>query len=191
MTHENASSEAPLELERLRAFVNTADLEAGTDRLARPSAASAWFAETGWTERAPRLSAADLALLHDLREALRGLALRNAGHDPGGAPEAILAAASRRAPVRVVLGGGRTSLVPAGHGVEAIVGRLLAIVHDASVAETWPRLKACANDRCRWLYFDRSRNGSRRWCTSAGCGNLMAARAYRARRRAERAGARA
>ncbi len=33
------------------------------------------------------------------------------------------------------------------------------------------RLRACANPECRWLFIDASRNGSRRWCDMAACGN--------------------
>ncbi|OFW79249.1 MAG: hypothetical protein A2Z48_07010 [Actinobacteria bacterium RBG_19FT_COMBO_70_19] len=182
-----ASSEAPGDLEVLRRFVNTADLEAGSDRLSSPAAAAAWFTEVGWPERVPTLSAGDLAVLLRLREAFRGLALENAGHAPRGAPADVLTEVAGDAPLQVVLAGGRSGLRPAGVGMNRVVGRLLAIFHEASVAGTWARLKACANDDCRWLYFDHSRNGSRRWCASEGCGNLMAARAYRARQRAVRA----
>ena len=43
------------------------------------------------------------------------------------------------------------------------------------------RVKVCANPHCRWAFFDESRNRSRRWCDSSECGNVMKARAFRAR----------
>ena len=43
------------------------------------------------------------------------------------------------------------------------------------------RLKRCENPRCGWLYLDRSRNRSRRWCEMATCGNR--AKAYRYKQR--------
>jgi predicted RNA-binding Zn ribbon-like protein len=43
------------------------------------------------------------------------------------------------------------------------------------------RLKLCAN--CRWLFIDRSRNGSRRWCSMDECGVHTKMRRYRAARR--------
>jgi predicted RNA-binding Zn ribbon-like protein len=43
------------------------------------------------------------------------------------------------------------------------------------------RLKMCGN--CRWLFLDRSRNGSRRWCSMDECGVHTKMRRYRAARR--------
>jgi predicted RNA-binding Zn ribbon-like protein len=43
------------------------------------------------------------------------------------------------------------------------------------------RLKRCAN--CNWLFLDRSRNGSRRWCSMDECGVHTKMRRYRAARR--------
>jgi predicted RNA-binding Zn ribbon-like protein len=45
-----------------------------------------------------------------------------------------------------------------------------------------PRLRACGNRRCGWLFIDRSANGRRRWCDPKACGNRMKVRRYRARR---------
>ena len=42
------------------------------------------------------------------------------------------------------------------------------------------RVKRCAN--CCWLFLDRSRNGSRRWCSMDECGVHVKMRRYRARR---------
>ena len=33
------------------------------------------------------------------------------------------------------------------------------------------RLKECQNPECDLLFYDESRNASRRWCSMAGCGN--------------------
>jgi predicted RNA-binding Zn ribbon-like protein len=46
------------------------------------------------------------------------------------------------------------------------------------------RLRQCGNDPCGWLFVDSSKNGSRRWCSSAECGNASRVRAFRARARA-------
>jgi hypothetical protein len=45
-----------------------------------------------------------------------------------------------------------------------------------------PRLRACGNRRCGWLFVDRSANARRRWCDPKACGNRMKVRRYRARR---------
>lgn len=44
------------------------------------------------------------------------------------------------------------------------------------------QLKACPPpDGCNWLFLDRSRNGSRVWCSMEMCGNRTKLRRYRAR----------
>lgn len=44
-------------------------------------------------------------------------------------------------------------------------------------------LKQCPGDRCGWLFIDRSRSHSRRWCTSTMCGNRERARRHYQRTR--------
>jgi predicted RNA-binding Zn ribbon-like protein len=43
------------------------------------------------------------------------------------------------------------------------------------------RLRQCADGACGWLFLDRSRNLSRRWCSSADCGNRERARRHHRR----------
>jgi predicted RNA-binding Zn ribbon-like protein len=45
------------------------------------------------------------------------------------------------------------------------------------------RIRQCAGDPCGWLFYDTSRNRSRRWCNMEGCGNRAKARRYYERRR--------
>ena len=45
------------------------------------------------------------------------------------------------------------------------------------------RVRQCANDPCGWLFVDRSRNRSRRWCSSGDCGNETRVRRFRERQR--------
>jgi predicted RNA-binding Zn ribbon-like protein len=75
-----------------------------------------------------------------------------------------------------------------GDGLQAALGRLLAIVYESELDGTWQRLKVCRSDTCRWAFYDSSRNRSGAWCSMAICGNRMKGRAFR-RRRPERASA--
>lgn len=43
------------------------------------------------------------------------------------------------------------------------------------------RVHKCANDGCHWLFVDRSKNHSRRWCDMKECGNVAKVRRYRTR----------
>ena len=45
------------------------------------------------------------------------------------------------------------------------------------------RFRICANDTCRWIFYDESRSGQRRWCDMATCGNRAKAQRHRARRK--------
>ena len=46
------------------------------------------------------------------------------------------------------------------------------------------RIRICANEDCRWVFYDMSRNRSRRWCEGSACGNVMKLRRFRARQKA-------
>lgn len=48
------------------------------------------------------------------------------------------------------------------------------------------RIRQCRASDCGWLFLDRTKNGSRVWCSSADCGNRTRARRHYARRTAER-----
>jgi predicted RNA-binding Zn ribbon-like protein len=61
-----------------------------------------------------------------------------------------------------------------------IAGLLPAL---AELGEHSDRLRHCANEECRWMILDTSRNGSRTWCHSTLCGNKMRVRRFRARER--------
>jgi predicted RNA-binding Zn ribbon-like protein len=45
------------------------------------------------------------------------------------------------------------------------------------------QVRACANDRCGWLFIDRSRRHNRRWCDMRECGNRAKVRRYYQRKR--------
>ncbi|MBA2719012.1 MAG: CGNR zinc finger domain-containing protein [Chloroflexi bacterium] len=45
------------------------------------------------------------------------------------------------------------------------------------------RVRVCANDTCRWIFYDESRSGRRRWCDMATCGNRAKARRHRERQK--------
>jgi predicted RNA-binding Zn ribbon-like protein len=44
-------------------------------------------------------------------------------------------------------------------------------------------VRECREDTCRWLFLDRSKNQSRRWCDMRVCGNRVKARRFYARLR--------
>lgn len=48
------------------------------------------------------------------------------------------------------------------------------------------RVRECGSDTCEWLFIDKSRNHSRRWCDMNDCGNTAKVRRYRQRKRASK-----
>jgi predicted RNA-binding Zn ribbon-like protein len=46
------------------------------------------------------------------------------------------------------------------------------------------RVRQCQDSDCGWLFLDRTKNGSRVWCSSADCGNRTRARRHYQRRTA-------
>lgn len=65
-------------------------------------------------------------------------------------------------------------------------GDYLVAVITALSSGQWQRLKACPD--CRWVFYDHTRNGSKRWCLmNAGstdgraCGTIAKVRRYRSR----------
>ena len=65
-------------------------------------------------------------------------------------------------------------------------GDLLAIVLEAVARGEWRRLKACPD--CHWVFYDNTRNASKRWCLmNAGgpngrsCGSIAKVRRHRSR----------
>jgi predicted RNA-binding Zn ribbon-like protein len=123
-----------------------------------------------------------------LREALRSLMLANNGGrlDP---------AAVETLNTEIAACGLRPEITPdgthlrwpageAGPG-ERLLAPLLGAVITAMTDGTWPRMKACAADDCRYAFYDHTRNRSARWCDVSGCGVNARMRAYRHRRSIE------
>lgn len=50
--------------------------------------------------------------------------------------------------------------------------------------EDLARVRECGSETCEWLFIDRSRNHTRRWCDMNDCGNTAKVRRFRQRQRA-------
>ena len=171
------------ELELLRDFVNTHDLEPEQDAISEPGALAAWLTERGLLPEGARATLVHVGRAAELREALRTLLLAHneEGIDTADAAEAIDRAA-RQARLEVRFNPDCTpDLVPAAEGAAAAIGRLVAIVADAAGTEEWSRLKACRRDNCLFAFYDQSRNRSRAWCSMEVCGNREKAQKFRER----------
>ena len=173
----------PKELELIRDFVNTRDLDPENDAISDPRALAAWLAERGLLPKGARATRLHVKRAAELREALRTLLLahNDQGVDTGEAARAIDRAA-RQAALEVRFNPDcTTDLVPAADGVGGAIGRLVAIVADVAGTEEWSRLKACRRESCLWAFYDHARNRSRAWCSMEVCGNREKAQKFRER----------
>jgi predicted RNA-binding Zn ribbon-like protein len=150
------------DVELVRSFANTVDVEDGIDRLASIEE----FRD-------------ELALARDLRHALRAEMASHHDDSPDPEARATLDRLATALPVRIVPSTG--NLEPVDGGPRGALTRVLASTHNLVRAGVWERLKICPDDDCAWAFYDESRNRSRRWCSMKVCGNRQKVRAYRTR----------
>jgi predicted RNA-binding Zn ribbon-like protein len=163
-----AAPPGPLRL--VQQFVNSVDLEHETDWLD-----DGWFAERGLG------GPESFEEAREAREALRSLLIANNGGPVDAAAIATLNRLSLGAGLAVrfdELGTCRLEPLAA-----RPLGAILAAVYAAMADGSWSRLKSCRNGRCRWAFYDYSKNRSASWCSMRLCGNRTKTRAYRSRRR--------
>jgi predicted RNA-binding Zn ribbon-like protein len=187
-THEHH-----IDLDAALDFLNTLDLDDGqlVEHFSEPADAGAWFTERGLVhpDALPRWTDHDLDRVRQVRRALRDVveAVVDQRRPAAGSVELVNSTLEARQPARLELDG---SAVRIGHRhAEAPVADALAVIAEAIVDEIAAgrpeRLRVCANDRCRWTFFDSSPTGRRRWCDMATCGNRAKAARHRARAKAE------
>jgi predicted RNA-binding Zn ribbon-like protein len=176
-------SQAPNGLDLVIDFVNTLDVDEGTDALATVDGLRAWLADERLLNRAGTpVTAADRLNAVRLREALRALMLANNGEADADRAGRELERAARRGDLRVHFAPtGSVGLAPGAKGVPGALAQLLVPVARALDDGSWQRVKACRASDCQWAFYDRSRNRSGVWCEMAVCGNRTKVRAYRER----------
>jgi predicted RNA-binding Zn ribbon-like protein len=166
----------------VQAFVNTVDVENGIEELTDPGSLHAVLTRIGALEAgAPPLTQADLRRALEVREALRSLLHVNVGlaADPAGLELLDRTGSTGGLSVRFARDG-TARLTADGSTLDGAFGRILAVAYAAMVAGTWTRLKACPRDVCGWIFYDRSRNSSSRWCAMSVCGNRTKTKRFRA-----------
>jgi predicted RNA-binding Zn ribbon-like protein len=162
-------------LDQIRRFVNTHET---------PQSLRDWLVAEGFAPGDLAVREADVVRATGLREAMRALMLAN--HEQTVDVEAAesLNGYAASLPLFVRLGsGGGFELAPGASGADAGLARILGLVFTSMADRTWPRMKVCRDDACRWAFYDTSKNRSGAWCSMAVCGNRAKARAYRRRRR--------
>lgn len=174
-----AGKEAPGALESLRRFCNSTNPENGAERFRDPMQLDGWLRSEGFGPVG--VDRAGLGRVVRFRSQVRALAVANRdGQHDLGALESVVASVGAGS-LQLVAGERGLALVGRGRGVAALLAHLASIIVIAQADGSWPRLKACTNDHCQWMFYDHSKNSNGTWCSMTACGQRHKARAYRAR----------
>jgi len=68
-----------------------------------------------------------------------------------------------------------------GESLDRMLWPVLLSAAELATAPERERVRECASPTCAWLFLDRSRNASRRWCDMTVCGNRAKARRHRSK----------
>ena len=179
----DARHRAPARLELVRCFLNTWDFDVARqepDDLLAPLIRDRARFKRIFGVSPPRTHTEQEQLVA-LRDELR--ATLSAAPDE----DAVLNRWLSKVPLRASVVDGRVVHEPTRAN---LAGLVLAAVVDAIARNEWSRLRAC--DDCRYIFYDHTRNQSRRWCKMGGegpagrsCGSIAKVRRYRARQRAQ------
>jgi len=180
---------APGQLALLQAFLNSHfDLvdDRGADLLASRAGLKSWLVARGLIARGDRVTEDGVARTLTVREGLRQLIAAQEGTTPppGGKARRSLDRAVAGASFELRLAGDRPCLTPTGdQPIDRAVATLMAIATSAMLDGSWTRLKSCPGHHCGWVFYDRSRNNSGRWCSMTVCGGREKARTHYHRHR--------
>lgn len=185
-THDDTEP-APGDLEVLQRFLNLH--EHGSDGGSAPPPAGmlrTFLVRRGLLGEEERFTSADRETALKLRAALRALILANAGEPIADQHTDTLERIAERSGLHPHFRYGDPVLVPSSEGVTGALGQVVAFAFLARFDGTWEHLKLCADDDCRAVFYDRSKNHSGRWCSMGSCGNRAKVRAFRERQKALR-----
>jgi predicted RNA-binding Zn ribbon-like protein len=194
MSKESRKFQVPDDLANLYDFANSLDVRHFThhgvpheqgDQLTGPRELGAWMSERGLLSTSAKITSAMFDAALQLRTGVRAYLQCDPAERRSnkGAVQALDAAmrlfplvAEARSDGGMVLRGARSDALA---GLSVVVAEL----YDGSVRGTLDRLKTCAAEECRRVFFDRSKPATRRWCMSTLCGNRTKTRTYRERHR--------
>ncbi len=178
-------------------FVNTAF--AGGDALPDFAAFVDWLEAAGLLTadeaRATLTRAAQanperlISSLHLLRSAMRRtVEAYVSGRGPAPEDIALINVHLQQVPVRdelVVLDGSFASVRRVTTDApDALIFFVAQAARELFTSKDARAIRRCANEACTHYFYDASKNGTRRWCSMAGCGNREKVAALRSRRRA-------
>ena len=194
MSKDSRKFKVPDELANFYDFANSLDVRHFThhgvqhlqsDELEGPRELGAWMSQRGLLLSGTRITPAMFDMAVQLRSSVRTyLEIDPAERRKIGDAVRSLNKAMRLFPLVAEARNDGVMALRAGRD-DALAGLsvVAAEMYDGSVRGTLDRLKMCAAEECRRVFFDRSKPATRRWCMSTLCGNRTKTRAYRERQR--------
>jgi predicted RNA-binding Zn ribbon-like protein len=166
---------------------NLTDLHAWCDSNGLPS--DGFHLVDRWSRRHREWAVATFRQAIEVRETIYRLFYRIAdGRAPENRDIGELNAALELAPARRILAhadqGLGWRLEHDGRSAAALLAPVLWSAADLLVGPDTARVRHCSNHKCLWLFFDDSKNRSRRWCSMQACGNRAKAHRHYLKRRA-------
>jgi predicted RNA-binding Zn ribbon-like protein len=194
MSKDSKKFRVPDQLANLYDFANSLDVRhfihhgvqhLQSDELTGPRELGAWMAQRGLLSTNASITPAMFDSALRLRAAVRAYLQCDPAErrNNGGAVRSLskeLKLFPLVAQVRIDRG---AALKPARRDALAGLSAISAELYEGAVRGTLDRLKTCAAEECRRVFFDRSKPATRRWCMSTLCGNRMKTRTYRERQR--------
>ena len=164
------------DLRLVQDFVNTLDRENGVELFDDPAGLEQWLASRS-LPGAP-VDGAGVTRAVELREALRAVLLANNGGPDAPEAHGTITAFATSAGLTPAFHAAGPALEPTAGGLDAALGRVIAVAFTAMVDGRWERLKSCPRDVCGWVFHDRSPANRGTWCSMRICGNRVKASAY-------------
>src|SRR6267154_2048208 len=194
MSKDSRKFKVPDELANLYDFANSLDVRHFThhgvqhvhsDELKGPRELDVWMSQRGLLWSGARITPAMFDTALQLRAGVRTyLEIDPAERRKIGDAVRSLNKAMRLFPLVAEVRNDGVMALRAGRD-DALAGLsvVVAEMYVGSVGRALDRLKMCAAEECRRVFFDRSKPATRRWCMSTLCGNRIKTRTYRERHR--------
>ncbi len=81
--------------------------------------------------------------------------------------------------------GHRLDLVPLHQGWPSVMAEIAASFAQTLARGESNRVRICDNPDCMWIFYDDTRNRTKRFCDDKLCGNLMKVRRFRAKQKGQ------
>jgi len=192
MSKQSRKFKVPDELANLYDFANSLDVRHFThhgvqhvqgDELGSPRELSAWMSRRGLLFTSAKITPAMFETALQLRTSVRSYLQCDPVERRNNAAARSLNQAMGLFPLVAEARSDRMALRGARDDALAGLSLVVAELYDGSVKGILDRLKMCAAEECRRVFFDRSKPATRRWCMSTLCGNRIKTRTYRERHR--------